>query len=60
MTKDKEIEILKLRIEDYKSQLPLLCDEDYYNCCNMIEQLELQLKELEKDVKVLGGSDENN
>lgn len=60
MNKEKGIEILKLRIEDYKSQLPLLCDEDYYNCCNMIEQLELQLKELQKDDKVLGGSDDKS
>ena len=38
--------ILKEKIRQLYNELPLLCDEDYYNACNMIEQLELQLKEL--------------
>ncbi len=46
MNREQEIAILELRIKAYESQLPLLCDEDYYNYCNMIQQLELQIKEL--------------
>lgn len=46
MVKEKEIIILKSKIKDYKNQLPLLCDEDYYHYCDMIEQLELELKKL--------------
>lgn len=43
-----KIEQLKLQILGYKNQLSMLCDEDYYHCCDMIEQLKLQIELLEK------------
>ncbi len=49
MNRQEQILILKWRIKAYEDQLPLLCDEDYYHCCDMIEQLQLQLNELENE-----------
>lgn len=48
---EKEIKILyiKSKIEELESELYMLCDEDYYNQCDLIEQYKLQLEELEKD-----------
>lgn len=46
MSKEQEIAILELRKKDYENQLSILCDEDYYHCCDMIQQLELQIQEL--------------
>lgn len=51
---EEKILVLKSRIAAYKDQLILLCDIDYYNCCDMIDQLERELKELEQ------GKDEKN
>lgn len=41
-----ERELIKYKISELKVQLPLLCDEDYYNCCNEIQQLEIELERL--------------
>ena len=38
--------ILKAKIEQLNSEIPLLCDEDYYNACDLINQLEMQLQKL--------------
>ena len=48
---EKEIEILyiKNKIEELESKLYMLCDSDYYNQCNLIEQYKLQLEKLEKE-----------
>ena len=48
---DKELKILyiKSKIEELESELYMLCDTDYYNQCNLIEQYKLQLEELEKE-----------
>lgn len=48
---DKELEILymKSKIEELESELYMLCDSDYYNQCDLIEQYKLQSEELEKD-----------
>ena len=53
---DKEIKrlkevILKIKIKQLSSELPLLCDEDYYNACDLIEQLELELQKLKDSDK---------
>ena len=51
MEKEIEIEILyiKNKIEELESELYMLCDSDYYNQCDLIEQYKLQLEELEKE-----------
>ncbi len=46
MSLEEKIELLEYRILKLKSELPMLCDSDYYNQCNLIEQLEEELKEL--------------
>ena len=45
---NKEIEIIELeqQIQQLKNELPMLCDSDYYNQCNLIEQLEIKLQQL--------------
>lgn len=43
---NEEIELLEYRILKLKQELPMLCDSDYYNQCNLIEQLEIQLRQL--------------
>ena len=42
---------LKAKIEQLYSELPLLCDEDYYNACDLINQLEMQLQKLKDSDK---------
>lgn len=51
---EKEIEILyiKSKIEELESELYMLCDSDYYNQCDLIEQYKLQLEELERGVRM--------
>jgi len=44
------IELLEYRILKLKQELPMLCDSDYYNQCDLIEQLEIELQELEYGV----------
>lgn len=50
---NKELEILKLEqeIQQLKNELCMLCDSDYYNQCNLIEQLKIQLEKLKGDVE---------
>lgn len=37
-------EELELKIIKLKSELPMLCDSDYYRQCELIRQLELKLR----------------
>ena len=46
MSVKEKIELLEYRILKLESELPMLCDSDYYNQCNLIEQLKEELKEL--------------
>ena len=46
MSKQEEIELLEYRILKLKNELPMLCDSDYYNQCDLIEQLERELEEI--------------
>ena len=46
MNREEEIELLENEIIKLKNELPMLCDEDYYNQCNKIEQLEIELQRL--------------
>ena len=50
---NKELKILELeqQIQQLKNELCMLCDSDYYKQCNLIEQLEIQLKELRGEEK---------
>jgi len=50
MNKEEQIELLEYRILKLKQELPMLCDSDYYNQCDLIEQLEIELQELEYGV----------
>lgn len=45
---NKELKILELeqQIQQLKNELCMLCDSDYYNQCDLIEQLEIELQEL--------------
>ena len=49
MNEQDQINLLKYRILIEKSKLPLLCDSDYYNQCDLIEAMEEQLRILEED-----------
>lgn len=44
MNKEEKIELLEYRILKLENELPMLCDSDYYNQCDLIEQLEKELK----------------
>lgn len=46
MNKEEQIELLEYKISKLESELPMLCDSDYYNQCDLIEQLKNELKEL--------------
>ena len=46
MNKKEQIELLEYKISKLESELPMLCDSDYYNQCDLIEQLKNELKEL--------------
>lgn len=46
MNKEEQIELLEYRILKLKNELPMLCDSDYYNQCDLIEQLEQELENL--------------
>ena len=37
-------EEIELKIVKLKSELPMLCDSDYYKQCEIIRQLELELE----------------
>lgn len=50
MEEKKEIELLEYKILKLKNELSMLCDSDYYNQCDLIEQLEIQLEKL-KEIK---------
>lgn len=41
-------EILKLKIIELKQKLPMLCDSDYYKYCDLLQQYELELQEIEE------------
>ena len=49
MSEQEQLDLLKYRIMIEKSKLPLLCDSDYYNQCDLIEVMEEQLKILEQE-----------
>lgn len=49
MNKEERIELLEYRILELKNELPMLCDFDYYNQCNLIEQLEQELEDLRSE-----------
>ena len=51
MSKEEKIELLEYRILKLTNELPMLCDSDYYNQCDLIEQLKMQLDELKGDEK---------
>ena len=46
MKKEEQIELLEYRILKLENELPMLCDSDYYNQCDLIEQLKEELKQL--------------
>lgn len=46
MNKEEQIELLEYRILKLEQELPFLCDSDYYNQCDLIEQLERELEDL--------------
>ena len=46
MNKQEQIELLEYKILKLEQELPMLCDSDYYNQCDLIEQLKNELKEL--------------
>lgn len=46
MNNEEQIELLEHRILKLKQELPMLCDSDYYNQCDLIEQLEQELEDL--------------
>ena len=43
------VEEIKEKLKELYNELPMLCDEDYYNACELIEQLEMQLKRGDSD-----------
>ena len=45
---EEQIRLLEYRILELKSKLPMLSGSDYYKQCYLIEQLEIQLKELKE------------
>ena len=47
----EEIKLLEYEILKLESELPMLCDSDYYNQCNLIEQLKMQLEKLKSEMK---------
>ena len=47
MKKEEQIEILEYKILKLKQELPMLCDSDYYNQCDLIEQYEIELGKFE-------------
>ena len=46
---NNKIELLEYKILKLKQDLPMLCDSDYYNQCDLIEQYEIELKDLENN-----------
>ena len=49
MNKEEQIKLLEYKILKLEQELSLLCDSDYYNQCNLIEQLEYELKQLKEE-----------
>jgi hypothetical protein len=47
MKKAEQIELLEYKILKLKQELPMLCDSDYYNQCDLIEQYKIELEKLE-------------
>lgn len=48
MNKEEKIELLEYKIEKLKGELSMLCESNYYNQCNLIELLEIELKKLKE------------
>ena len=51
MNEKEKIELLEYRILKLEQELPMLCDSDYYNQCDLIEQLKEELKKLKGEQK---------
>ena len=49
MNKENEIELLEYKILKLENELPILCDSDYYNQCNLIDQLKNKLQILKEN-----------
>lgn len=47
-SKELRILYLKQKIKELENELPMLCDSDYYNQCDLIEQCKIELEDLEK------------
>ena len=48
-SKELRILYLKQKIQELKEELPMLCDSDYYDQCDLIEQYKQELNNLEKE-----------
>lgn len=48
MNIEEKIELLEYKISKLESELPMLCDSDYYNQCDLINSLKQKLEELKK------------
>ena len=46
-SKELRILYLKQKIKELENELPTLCDSDYYNQCDLIEQYRQELNNLE-------------
>ena len=49
MGREEQIELLEYKILQLKQELPMLCDSDYYNQCDLIEQYKIELERLESE-----------
>lgn len=49
--KELEILYLKEKIKELENELPILCDSDYYNQCDLIEHYKQRLEEELNSVK---------
>ena len=49
-SKELRILYLKQKIKELKNELCILCDNDYYNQCDLIEQYKMELEDLESQV----------
>ncbi len=46
-SKESRILYLKQKIKELENELCMLCDNDYYNQCDLIEQYKMELEDLE-------------
>lgn len=46
-SKELRILYLKQKIKELENELSMLCDSDYYNQCDLIEQYQQELNNLE-------------